>query len=135
MDGCRLTMEFETLFENVDLARDALGGIGAACFGPDTAKTDDIMIAVTEAMNNVVEHSGSTTVQLAISRDRTELRIAVICGGPRFDPTAAAAGLEPEDMLERDEGGYGLYLIRQLVDRFVYEYRDSHNIWVLIKHI
>lgn len=133
MDERMLTMEFEANFKNVDLARAALQGISAECFGEDTERADDITMAVNEAMNNAVEHTGSTTVKLEVVWDEKKLRVFVISDGPPFDPVAAAAELNQEDMLERDEGGYGLYLIRELVDRFDYEYSDSRNIWKLYK--
>jgi anti-sigma regulatory factor (Ser/Thr protein kinase) len=133
MNETMLTIEFEASFRNVDMARAALQGICAACFGTDTESAADITMAVNEAMNNAVEHIGSTTIKLEISWDSDGLRVFVISGGPRFDPVVAAADLDQEDMLERDEGGYGLYLIRELVDRFEYEYRDLRNIWKLTK--
>ncbi|MFA7403213.1 MAG: ATP-binding protein [Pelobacteraceae bacterium] len=134
MNESMLAMEFEAHFRNVDMARGAFQGICAACFGTDTESAADLTMAVNEAMNNAVEHAGSTTIKLEVAWDCKSLRVFVISGGPRFDPVVAAADLDDEDMLERDEGGYGLYLIRELVDRFEYEYRDLRNIWKLTKN-
>lgn len=135
MDDCKLTMEFGAHFRNVDIARAALQGISVDCFGTDTGRAAELIIAVTEAMNNAVEHSGSAAIKVEVIRDEKELKVLVISSGPPFDPTDAAAELVEEEILERDEGGYGLYLIRELVDSFAYEYRDSCNIWVLSKLI
>ncbi|OGT95876.1 MAG: hypothetical protein A2X80_08105 [Geobacteraceae bacterium GWB2_52_12] len=133
MNERMLTIEFEANFRNVDIARAALQGICAECFGVDTERASDITMAANEAMNNAVEHTGSTTVKLEVAWNDKELRVFVISGGSYFDPVTAAAELDQEDMRERDEGGYGLYMIRELVDRFDYEYRDSCNIWKLYK--
>jgi serine/threonine-protein kinase RsbW len=133
MDECKLTMEFEANFRNIDIARAALQGISKECFGQDTERASDIIMAANEAMNNAVEHAGSATVSIEVAWNQSELRVSVISGGAPFDPVAASAGLSHEDMLQRDEGGYGIYLIRELVDSFEYEYRDSCNIWKLIK--
>ena len=133
MNERSLTMEFEADYRNVDRARVALQGISVECFGNDTERAADITMAAVEAMNNAVEHSGSKTIMLEVVWEETELRVFVSSGGSPFDPVAAAAGLDQEEMLERDEGGYGLYLIRELVDRFEYEYRDARNIWKLYK--
>lgn len=130
-----LTIEFEAHFINVDIARAALQGISAECFGTDTERAADITMAATEAMNNAVEHSGSTAIKLEVILDDNELKILVISAGTQFDPTAVTPALDEVDMLERDEGGYGLYLIRELVDSFEYEYLDSRNIWRLRKII
>lgn len=135
MDERKLVMEFEAHFRNVDVARAALQGICADCFGKGSESASDIAMAVNEAMNNAVEHAGSTTVRLEIALNGKELQVSVISGGLPFDPVAAAAELDQEDMLERDEGGYGIYLIRELVDSFEYEYREASNVWKMSKHI
>lgn len=133
MDERVLHIEFEAHFRNVDIARAALQGISAECFGTDTERAADITMAANEAMNNAVEHTGSTKVTVEVGWNKGELRVLIMSDGPPFDPVAAAEGLSQEDMLERDEGGYGLYLIRELVDRFEYEHRDNRNIWKLYK--
>lgn len=135
MDERVLAMEFEADFRNVDIARAALQGICAECFGKDAERAADITMAANEAMNNAVEHTSSKQVKLEVGWNGSELRVFVISDGPPFDPVSASAELEQEDMLERDEGGYGLYLIRELVDRFAYEYRDACNVWKLYKFI
>lgn len=133
MDERMLTLEFEADFSNVDIARAALQGIVAECFGKESERAADMIMATNEAMNNAVEHSGSRTIKMEVGWNEGGLRVFVISDGPPFDPVAAAEGLDREDMLERDEGGYGLYLIREFVDRFDYEYCDAQNIWKLYK--
>lgn len=133
MDERMLTMEFEAHFKNVDIARAALQGISAEYFGKDTERAADITMAANEAMNNAVEHTGSTTVKIEVVWNKKALKVLVISGGSPFDPVAAAAGLSQDDMLEREEGGYGLYLIRELVDLFEYEFKDCRNIWKMYK--
>lgn len=135
MDTCKRIMEFDADFKNVDIARAALQEIAAEYFGKDSESADDIVMAVNEAMNNAVEHTRSTTVKIEVTWNETELRVSVISGGESFDPVAASADLDEEDMLERDEGGYGLFLIKELVDSFEYEYRDGCNVWKLGKQI
>lgn len=133
MEERTLTMVFEAVFTNVDFARSALQGICAECFGTDRERASDITMAVNEAMNNAVEHTDATTVTVNITWSGQMLAVSVISAGSKFDPVEKAMALNEEDMLERDEGGYGLYIIRELVDRFEYEYTDSRNIWKLYK--
>jgi len=130
-----ISIGFAADFSNVNMARAALNGVCADVFGQDHERASDMVMAVNEAMNNAVEHTGSATVTVAITCTEQELGIFVISNGPPFDPVAASAELDEEDMMERDEGGYGLYLIRELVDRFEYEYRDAHNVWKMFKNI
>ena len=133
MDVPTLTIEFEAHFRNVDIVRAALQGISSEYFGKDSERAEDIVMAANEAMNNAVEHTGSATVRIEVICSEESLNVFVISGGPPFDPVSASAGLSEADMMERDEGGYGLFLIRELVDRFEYEYRDARNIWKLYK--
>lgn len=135
MDECILALEFDAHFKNVDMARDALKGVCDASFGQDADRINEVMIAATEAMNNAVEHSGARTVRMEVSRAETALHVVILTEGPQFDPTVVAGGLSAEDMLKREEGGYGLYLIRKLVDHFIYEYRNGCNVWSLVKTI
>lgn len=130
-----MTLMFEPDFNNVDMARASLQGICAECFGSGDGRGAEFCVATTEAMNNVVEHSGSRVVRVEVIRTPEVLTLRVINDGAPFDPTAAFAELSEEGLLERDEGGYGLYLIRELCDRFTYEYRDSCNVWILQKFI
>lgn len=134
-DKGKLTLVFEADFRNVDLARASLQGICAEYFAPDDSRGSDLCLAATEAMNNAVEHSGARLIRVEIAKTTEGLRVSVINDGIPFDPTAAAGGLNEESMLELDEGGYGLYLIRELVDGFAYEYRGGCNVWVLRKSI
>lgn len=133
MEERALIMELEAHFCNVDIARAALLGISTEYFGKDSERASDITMAANEAMNNAVEHTESAIVRLEVTWNERELRVFVISCGPPFDPVTAVTDLDQDDMMARDEGGYGLYLIRELVDRFEYEYRDSHNIWKLFK--
>lgn len=130
-----LSIAFAADFSSVNLVRAALTGVCADVFGQDHERASDMIMAVNEAMNNAVEHTDSTTVTVELTCTAQELGIFVISTGPVFDPVAAAAELGETDMMAREEGGYGLYLIRELVDRFEYEYRDARNIWKMFKEI
>lgn len=133
MDEQVLTMELAADFGNVDIARAAIQGISDSCFGHGDERAADITLAAIEAVNNVVEHSGAPAIKVAVVWNGKELRVMVISGGAPFDPTAVAVAVGKDEMPECTEGGYGLSMIRELVDRFEYEYRDSCNVVTLGK--
>lgn len=118
---------------SVDHARALLSGFCAACFGAGSEAAADMLLAATEAMNNIVEHGRAGTIRLEATCGREGMRLLLASDGVSFDPAAAAALVSADDLSGRDEGGYGLYLMRQLVDRLEYEYRGMTNLLVLHK--
>jgi anti-sigma regulatory factor (Ser/Thr protein kinase) len=94
------------------LLRQALEHLGVAAAG-----IDDILLALTEACANVVQHAGDhDEYQVDVAIDDTVCRISVLDDGDGFDPEAVAAE-EPRSPLE---GGRGLLLMRALVDRLAF---------------
>lgn len=57
-----------------------------------TESRHHLFLAVKEALNNVVRHSGASEAWLRLKMDRSELTIIVADNGHGFGPTAAAAG-------------------------------------------
>lgn len=85
----------------------------------------EIVLALTEACANVVQHAGEhEEYQVDIAIDDHVCRISVLDDGDGFDVTAAAADTERED------GGRGLILMRALVDRlaFVQDADGRHRV-------
>ena len=91
------------------LLRQALEHLGVAAAG-----IDDILLALTEACANVVQHAGDhEEYEVDVAIDDTVCRISVLDDGDGFDPEAVA----DEEPLE---GGRGLLLMRALVDRLAF---------------
>jgi len=94
---------------NVPLARNAIAGFARLCgFSPE--EIDDIRIASGEALSNAVEHgqtlrSSGFSVRCTFAED--ELTIEIRDNGDGFDGVP--------------EGGYGMLLMRRLMDRVTYE--------------
>lgn len=135
MSEGRLSLSFTPDFRNVDLARAALRGV---CMDFITEEYDgpgcpSFCLAVTEALNNAVEHSGATAVELEILLENDELACLVITSGPCFDSTLAASLPEGSGTVDAPEGGYGLMLMQQFSDRIEFEHRDGRNILTLFK--
>ncbi len=92
-----------------------------------------IDIALDEIYTNVVkyaygEEAGDVTVRLDFSEDNSEVRMTVSDAGIPYDPLQQE---DPDVTLEADErqiGGLGIYLVKQLMDEVSYEYRGGMNI-------
>lgn len=98
-------------------------------------RAGDVEIALAEAINNIVEHAyagiepGQVLVDCRLARDWLEIRISDM-GHPMPDgqlPTGEPLDVDTE-MPELPEGGFGWFLIRQLVSDIRYERRSRSNL-------
>ena len=109
------------------LLRQALEHLGVVAAG-----IDDILLALTEACANVVQHAGDhDEYQVDVAIDDTVCRISVLDDGDGFDP-----GAVEDEQRSPLEGGRGLQLMRALVDRLAFrETEDGRHGVFLEKHL
>ncbi|MEO0557534.1 MAG: ATP-binding protein [Bacteroidota bacterium] len=99
--------------------------------GLDEARTRRLQLAVDEAVANAIEHGmtdtkrGRITIGGAIQNG--EVTVTVRYRGDRFDPTAAPTRPAADSIRQRAEHGYGLHLMRGLVDAAAYRYAKGIN--------
>jgi serine/threonine-protein kinase RsbW len=104
------------------LLRQALQYLGVAETG-----IQEIVLALTEACANVVQHAGEHEVyEVDVAIDDQVCRISVVDDGDGFDPEATAI----EQARSPLEPGRGLLLMRALVDRlaFVQDEDGRHRV-------
>ena len=106
----RLPMDEQSVPLVRGLLRQALQYLGVIEDG-----IDEIVLALTEACANVVQHAGAhDEYQVDVAIDDEICRISVVDDGDGFDVDAAEAAPSPL------EGGRGLVLMRALVDRLAF---------------
>ena len=97
-------------------ARLLVGGLGAQA-GLSLEEVEDMKVAVSEAVTNVIDHAyGGELKGVVIVRFRPgsgELTVEVEDRGVGFDPGRVPAGGPPQP---GPDGGLGLYLVRELAD-------------------
>jgi anti-sigma regulatory factor (Ser/Thr protein kinase) len=130
-----LNMAFPADFASVDQARNRIQILCRDVFPTSTEAVTDFCLAINEAMNNAVEHSGCPVVEIELQTDESSMTFRMRTSGKRFDPTRKASFPELDEQKDLPEGGYGLALIQAFVDRLDYEYRDGKNTLTLIKNI
>lgn len=105
------------------LLRQALEHLGVMQTG-----IDELVLALTEACANVVQHAGvHDEYQLDVEIDDELCRIVVLDQGAGFDPTATPTPQSPLD------GGRGLLLMRALVDRLQFENAEDGRHEVILE--
>ena len=100
-------------------------------------KSEDIgsvEIVLAEALNNIVEHAYAEgdegEIKLVIKQRPSGLLIEVSDNGNAMPNARAPIGNHPMSEFSDDpmpEGGYGWFLIRELVRDLIYDRRDGHN--------
>ena len=98
-----------------------------------------IELAFEEALVNIANHAYQGEpglVELAIAIDSNITTIAIRDFGPPFDPLTQAPKVDVEIPLEeREVGGLGLYLIRQVMDEVLYKREKNSNLLTMRKKI
>lgn len=135
-EGVVVEMSFKATFRWVRRAvhetMDALEGRGLT---PEEMGSVEIVLA--EALNNVVEHAYPAEepgdIRLTLRLRRTGVMVEIRDQGRPMPNGRAPLGNHPMAEFDPDpmpEGGYGWYLIRELVQDLIYDRRDGANFLV-----
>lgn len=95
----------------------------------------EVASAFVEAFNNAAVHAyrdlppGDVEVEMRV--DRRELEVEVSDFGRRFEPS----GVPEPDLEALPEGGLGLFIIRNFMDRVRYESRAGRNVLTMSKNL
>ncbi len=93
------------------------------CRALDETAYYNMLIAVTEAVNNAIIHGNKCdpckTASLTVTTSDTEILFTVQDEGHGFDPSSVADPRDPENLLR--EGGRGVFLIHSLVSAVHYQ--------------
>lgn len=108
---------------------------------PPTPTSDDFIylveLAVSEICTNIIQHSYLMVggeIRGSLTPLANGIQIDLYDDGESFDPTAVPEPSPHFDTL--NEGGYGLHIVRQIMDSVVYQANTPNgNHWRLIKYI
>ena len=107
--------------------------------GFDMSATMQMNLALEEAVVNVMNYAypagtkGEVCIEAEAESDT--LMFTIIDSGIAFDPTEKDEVDTTLSAEERQIGGLGIYLVRQLMDDVEYERRDGRNILKLTKKL
>ena len=94
--------------------------------------TFKLMLAIEEAVTNVVSYAFAEMppphrIQLRLEIDDERCAAEVVDNGRPFDPSAAPPPDLTGPIEERDPGGLGIHLIRNMADRVEYRRENGQN--------
>lgn len=135
-------MAFRTL--TLEASLEALGAISefvveqARAVGLDEHAVWEVQLATDEAATNIIQHSyakqpGSLTVTTNVVDGSFEIRLRD--HGKPFNPDDIPEPDLVSPLEERKTGGLGLYLMRKLMDRVHFEFKDGENFLIMAKQI
>ena len=98
-----------------------------------------LRLAVEEAVVNVVDYAYPAgiegDIEIRFLSDGETLKTVIIDSGVAFDPTAKEKADTSLSIEDRQIGGLGILLVRELMDSINYERADGQNFLTLIKKI
>jgi serine/threonine-protein kinase RsbW len=114
------SLRVESRVEEIAGVRSWLGAQARAS-GFSESEAADLGLAVSEACANVIQHAyggqPGHPIDLRLSIDETKLVLSIRDLGAPFDLDAYT----PPDLSEPHEGGYGVFIIRSVVDEVDYD--------------
>ncbi len=99
----------------------------------------DVQLAVDEACTNIITHAyagmdpGSIILDLEL--DRGKVTVSLTDFGHSFEPDNTSVPDANASTEEREQGGFGLFFIRQSVDRMDYRVTEDGNTMILTKYL
>ena len=113
--------------------------VTAAKLGLETSLARQLRLAVEESVVNVISYAYPEGVEgyvtISVLSDGQTLRIQIIDAGVPFDPTMKEKADTTLSAEERQVGGLGIFLVREMMDTINYERKDDKNILTLTKKI
>ena len=95
-----------------------------------------VELAVHEACTNIIKHAygwrdGRIEIVMTIAADPHRVIVETFDSGRSFD----LESVQPPDLDAVQDRGYGIFLMRQLMDEVAYQATSQHNRWRLVKRI
>ena len=127
-----VTADLDRLPQIMQTVADAMNASG---FGPQ--EVFEVQLAVEEACTNIIRHAyeGRTgSIYITILTENDKLKILIEDNGPPFDPTEHTnMHRRGQDDIEGPVGGWGIGLIKAVMDEMTYRRSLDRNILCLVK--
>lgn len=131
-------MTIDATVENLDTVTDFINEHLEEC-GCSMKVQTQIAIVVDELFSNIAHYAynpevGPATVCVEVTEgDEPTVSITMIDGGVPYDPLAKEDPDITASAEERDIGGLGIFMVKQMMDDIEYRYEDGKNILTVRK--
>lgn len=108
--------------------------------GLDEQAAHHCALALDEACTNIVEHGyhrdgAAHIIDICCRKDGGDFVVMVLDDSPEFDPLAVPDPTPTTSKSDLEPGGWGVFLIKKLMDEVVYDRQDSRNRLIMIKRV
>ncbi len=94
-----------------------------------------IRLCVEEIEENILGYSKSPFVEIAVSAEDDSVVISFCDGGIAFNPLELPDPDVNAPLDERNIGGLGIFICKNMMDDISYEYRDGWNYLTMMKKV
>ena len=91
-----------------------------------------LQIVADEIYSNIVRYSQAKNAKVTAVQNGTVLSLRFEDDGKPYDPTTAAEPDITAPAEEREIGGLGIFIVRNMMDSMDYKYKDGHNVLTLL---
>lgn len=97
-----------------------------------------LLTACEEVTVNIINYAytaGEGNLRVAFDATPDTIRITFVDAGTPFNPLERPDAAARRSLEDLQPGGFGIYIVKKLMDDVRYEYRDNKNILQIITHI
>ena len=91
-----------------------------------------LQIVADEIYSNIVRYSQAKNAKVTAVQNGTVLSLRFEDDGKPYDPTTAVEPDITASAEEREIGGLGIFIVRNMMDSMDYRYKDGHNVLTLL---
>ena len=99
--------------------------------GTDERLVNDVVLSIDEACANVIRHSGSPDLEVAIALDEADLLVSVIDHGCGFDFASFDPHATPDPLSSH---GRGLFIMAKLMDDLSLRLNDGLEVHMIMRN-
>ncbi len=99
-----------------------------------------IDVAIDEMFSNIAYYAyepeiGEATIQLEVLEEPRAVKLTFIDNGKPYDPLKSEDPNTELSAEERKIGGWGIYMVKNIMDEVFYEYTEGQNKLSIVKYI
>jgi serine/threonine-protein kinase RsbW len=95
----------------------------------------DIHLILEELVTNIIRHGDASRIDLCFQVSDDRFMVEISDSGMSFDPLSYKVQGLDDEFAEREIGGMGIYLVKEMADELLYRYENGRNILQCIKII